>query len=163
MTDPLDWDLDEVHLSYVKDNPQRKVQTNGTARCVDCGLSLDGPDRAGRRCDAHKLSHDAEVHRARRAAQPKSATRTFTCHGCNGCWSTDALGNFKLCPVCRVQDTATDLAVRRTRVCTYRHCGKIFTDGSSQNTAKFCSVECRRREKLFRNGIAKDVSYFRKP
>jgi hypothetical protein len=51
--------------------------------------------------------------------------------------------------------------VGRSKVCAYRHCGKTFEDASKKNSLKFCCPEHRRREKLFRLGLAKDESYFR--
>lgn len=53
------------------------------------------------------------------------------------------------------------LKASRVKTCLYRHCDEDFQDTSPKNSRKFCCSECRRREKLFRLGKAKDESYFR--
>lgn len=142
-----------------------------TGVCPVCVVGAQKPDAICRGCGntfqpnrGDHLFHDKACHARwrrvqHRKVQAQKTNRTFTCQGCGTRWDTDLPGRFTHCKSCHAQQGVA----QRTRVCTYRHCGKTFTDGSSQNTAKFCSVECRRREKLFRNGIAKDVTYFRKP
>ena len=90
---------------------------------------------------------------------PAKTSRVFVCKTCGKSWSTESLGNFSKCPSC------SELKVKeaRTKQCLYRHCLQVFLDESSQNSAKFCCPEHRRREKLFRSGVAKDISYFRDP
>ena len=85
--------------------------------------------------------------------------REFTCQTCGAVWSTDALGRFTKCPKCR----ETEDVAGRTKTCGYRNCGVAFVDTSSLNHMKFCCEEHRRREKLFRSGLAKDSSYFKTP
>ncbi|MBU1767792.1 MAG: site-specific DNA-methyltransferase, partial [Candidatus Omnitrophica bacterium] len=95
--------------------------------------------------------------RLSREQNPIKKGRTFTCKNCSSTWSTEKPGNFTICPTCR---EAKKAAIRR-KVCAYRNCGIEFTDLSLKNSSKYCCPEHRRREKLFRSGIAQDGSYFR--
>jgi len=92
-----------------------------------------------------------------RQANPVSGVRTFKCQKCGSSWQTSAFGSFKFCPSCQ----AASEVEGRTKVCEYRHCGEVFVDTSTQNSMKFCCPEHRRREKLFRTGLATDLTYFR--
>lgn len=83
--------------------------------------------------------------------------RTFTCKECQNPWQTDLPGRFTTCPGCQeAQERA-----RRARPCTYRNCGRVFTDVSPKNGVKYCSAQCAHREKMYRSGRALDESYFR--
>lgn len=126
-----------------------------TAICKGCGIKFQ-PSRRD------NLFHDeacnARWKRAEmRKENPVKATREFTCKLCGSTWETAELGNFTTCPKCK---EAKDVK-GHTKVCGYRHCGESFVDGSPKNSMKFCCEEHRRREKLFRSGLAKDESYFR--
>jgi hypothetical protein len=94
-----------------------------------------------------------------RQANPVSGVRVFKCRKCPASWETTASGSFKLCPKCRDSVEVES----RTKICLYRHCAQTFVDTSTQNSMKFCRPEHRRREKLFKSGIATDPSYFRDP
>ena len=85
--------------------------------------------------------------------------RTFVCKECGVSFRTDLPGRFTTCDPCKERK----IRESRAKVCVYRHCGKPFSDESSQNSMKFCTPECARREKMFRSGKAGDESYFRIP
>ena len=157
-TSEPEWDLAETHTTRA-----RSQETGLPPVCVDCGVVLEGPNRDGRRCQVHKLEHDAARAREKRAEQrvlaPPSLTRTFTCKDCQQPFTTDKLGRFTRCPSCAERQ---DLA-GRTKTCGYRECLGSFLDTSSQNSMYYCCEEHQRREKLFRLGKAQDVSYFRTP
>ena len=97
--------------------------------------------------------------RLAREVNPPTGIRTFTCSTCLNKWQTKELGQFKKCPACKEKEDLES----RTKVCNYRHCRVSFVDTSSQNSMSYCCPEHQRREKLFRSGLAKDVSYFRDP
>ena len=128
----------------------------GTPRiCLGCGIAFQAT-----RSD--HLYHDDVCYarcrrRQERIANPVSGIRTFICKTCGKAWQTDQLGQFTLCPECK---TAKAINARQ-KTCAYRHCGKEFTDTSSKNCTQYCCEEHRRREKAFRDGKAKDESYFR--
>jgi hypothetical protein len=92
-----------------------------------------------------------------RKLHPAKTKREFTCKECGKKWKTKAKGNFRFCPSCK---DARDLQGRK-KVCQYSHCGEAFVDTSPKNTMQYCCPEHRRREKLFRSGVAKDESYFK--
>lgn len=101
---------------------------------------------------------NARWRRARKRAEtPPSGVRAFKCLACQQPFCTDQPGRFTRCPSC-IEKADVDA---RTKTCQYRHCGESFLDGSTKNTMRFCCVEHRRREKLFRSGVASDLSYFR--
>lgn len=125
------------------------------AVCRGCGVSFLST-RAGTLF--HSEACYARYRRAQlKASTPQTNSRTFTCRVCAKPWSTEQKGNFATCPTCRDQRVNED----RKKTCQYRHCGVIFQDTSRKNTMKFCQEEHRRREKLFRAGVATDESYFR--
>jgi len=127
--------------------------------CSICREPIEGTRRRNY-CDLCRKKRDAERARGKRAAARKSSlpktTRTFTCKQCGEKWETSAKGRFSHCLSCKEK---RDQA-KRTKTCQYRHCDEEFLDTSKQNSMKFCRVEHRRREKLFRSGKAKDESYF---
>jgi hypothetical protein len=140
-------DLDQVKVC------QRCLNT--LMRVCWCGTSF-----RVRRKD--HLFHDANCYakynRAlHRQENPSSGVRVFKCQRCSDSWETPESGNFKFCPSCK---EALEI-VGRTKVCAYRHCDLQFVDTSTKNSMKFCRPEHQRREKLFRSGLAKDLSYFR--
>ena len=98
-----------------------------------------------------------------RVENPAKTSRVFVCRRCTKSWETELPGRFTFCPGCREETEKETLSARRTKACLYRHCGKTYVDSSSQNSMKFCTTECGRREKMFRTGKAKDESYFRVP
>lgn len=123
--------------------------------CKGCGQEFDS-------LSAIQEFHDKACHgrwrrKQQRLKEPAKTSRVFVCRACGQPWSTELLGNFSKCPDC----SALKAKEARTKQCQYRHCRQSFFDESSQNSAKFCCPEHRRREKLFRSGVAKDVSYFR--
>lgn len=154
----VDWNVDGEHTTYLKDQSTK----TRFATCVDCGIALKGPVREGRRCKEHKLKNDADVHREARTNHrkvvPAKTTRMWTCRICNTSREVPLGGAHPVCPDCK--DTLT--TKRRTHLCEYRHCGREFYDDSMQGNAVYCHVEHRRREKLFRSGLATDLSYFKK-
>ena len=123
--------------------------------CAGCGVVFQ-PTRAGN--TFHNAACYAKYRRALvRKLNPVSDQRTFTCKKCSVKWQTSEKGNFSFCSPCR---EVSDIAARK-KTCQYRHCGDVFLDTSRKNTMKFCQEEHRRREKLFRAGVATDESYFR--
>ena len=92
-----------------------------------------------------------------RQEHPVDNVRTFTCIKCHNTWKTSALGNFRFCPSCQDEREVET----RKKICVYRHCGQPFVDTSIKNSMKFCCPEHQRREKMFKSGKAKDLSYFR--
>ena len=140
-------DLDQVKVC------QRCLNT--LMRVCWCGVSF-----RVRRKD--HLFHDANCYAKYKRAlhrqeNPSSGVRVFKCQRCSNSWETPESGNFKFCPSCK---EALEV-VGRTKVCAYRHCDLQFVDTSTKNSMKFCRPEHQRREKLFRSGLAKDLSYFR--
>lgn len=138
-----------------------------------CGVCLS-PKGTPRECEGCRKTFRAERkdqrfhsvncyaryrRRKKRERNPVKETRTFTCRDCGSTWETKEKGNFWWCPTCR----ETRDKVPRTKTCQYRHCGETFLDGSPKNSAKYCCPEHRRREKLFRAGIAQDENYFKQP
>lgn len=125
--------------------------------CVGCGCKF----QATRKTQGfHNPACYAKYRRKlKRAANPLSGIRKFTCTGCGGIWETKGRGRFTRCPSCR---EALDLA-GRVKTCGYRGCQITFTDTSTQNSMTYCRPEHRRREKLLRTGVAQDDTYFRKP
>lgn len=164
-----EWDLTTPHVTSSREVTAAKVQgQRERSRCVGCGCELPGAARVGRRCAACKPAHDHELAVLRRsqrsAATPANQTRTFVCDECKVPWETDAPGRFRWCPSCKPKIDERDalaLKAKRTRPCQYRHCGKPFTDESSQNSAKFCSAECCRREKVCRRATSGEEVVFR--
>lgn len=150
-----EWDLDECHVTRaLKKDPS-------PAACIDCGVTLDGPNRDVRRCELHRLEFDAGRARRRRAqkrlANPPSKTRTFTCRDCQNPFTTDKLGRFTRCPACVEKRDIEG----RTKVCAYRECGETFLDTSPKNSMTYCCEEHRRREKMLRLGKVRGPSQFR--
>ena len=152
MPSDAEWDLDEIHVTPFK-NDSKPV-------CVGCNVSLDGSANK-KRCDDCRMKIEAARAKAKRERfrilNPPKVFRTFICANCNQSWDTESLGHFNLCPTCKEKKALAN----RAKTCAYRYCGKAFHDMSSQNSMKFCDPECRRREKLFNSGLAKDLSYFR--
>ncbi len=148
----------------------RRVCPSGGGPCVKCEALARKPSSC-KGCGADFFPHSKrnlfhnEACRARyqrkqhRLAHPLSGIRTFKCKECLTSWSTTALGHFTLCPSCHEGKSSA----LRQKTCEYRHCGRAFVDTSPKNGMQYCSPEHRRREKLFRSGVAKDPSYFRKP
>lgn len=136
--------------------------------CIKCVIPKGYPKVCvGCSCKFVADRNDQEFHspncyathrrRLKREAHPYSGIRVFTCVKCSIKWETKELGRFSLCFKCK---EAQDLE-GRVKTCAYRNCGNTFTDTSSKNSMKFCSPEHGRREKAFRQGKAKDVTYFR--
>jgi hypothetical protein len=122
--------------------------------CLGCGIDF----RIKRRDQQfhNEACYARYKRKLHRQEHPVSGVRTFTCVKCNNTWQTSALGSFTLCPSCR---EAKEIEIRK-KVCSYRYCGQSFVDTSLKNGMKFCCPEHRRREKLFRSGLVKDLSYF---
>lgn len=124
--------------------------------CEGCGV-LFTPTRSDNRF--HDEACYARYKRAKqREAVPAKTSRTFTCKDCGKQWETGLGGRYSICPAC----VEAKLEARRTKTCAYRLCGVTFKDTSSQNSMQYCCSEHSRREKMFRLGLAKDESYFRK-
>jgi predicted RNA-binding Zn-ribbon protein involved in translation (DUF1610 family) len=124
-------------------------------KCRGCGLEFQATTK-------NQLFHNEACYgryrrRLAREASPPTGIRTFTCSTCLKRWETKDLGQFKQCPSCKEQEDIES----RTKTCDYRHCGISFVDTSPHNSMAYCCPEHRRREKLFRSGVARDVSYFR--
>jgi hypothetical protein len=149
------WDLTEQHITKASNSEL------GYPHCAKCGIELEGPNRDVRHCDTCKHELDATRARERRAEHrketPVKETRVFTCKTCGVQWETAEAGSFRKCTKCKEEEARK----KHTKVCEYRHCGEEFLDESSKNSMKYCCEEHRRREKLFRSGLAKDESYFR--
>lgn len=129
--------------------------TGHSIRCEGCGVTFLASRLSRRFCsDACYSRHKRKL---KREASPLTGIRKFTCSECLAIWETKELGSFKLCPTCRARKEAQN----REKTCSYRGCATKFTDTSPKNSMSYCCPEHRRREKLFRSGIAKDVSYFR--
>lgn len=168
--------------SIPKSDPVPPAET--ISRCSKCGAATRGSSMVGGVCHSCQAPpmvrnckgcglvftplrisrefHDPNCYARWRRKQhrtmvPARSTRVFRCRKCSLEWETSLPGRFKLCPSCREESHKEN----HTRQCLYRHCGKTFVDESPKNGFKFCTPECRRREKLFRLGVATDVSYFR--
>lgn len=130
-------------------------RTSSLKICFGCGVEFR-PKRKDH------LFHDEACYarhkrKLYRQEHPASGVRIFTCTRCEKEFETSAFGSFKFCPSCRDEKEVEN----RKKVCAYRHCSQPFVDTSTQNSMKFCCPEHRRREKLFRSGLAQDLSYFR--
>jgi hypothetical protein len=124
--------------------------------CEGCGVEFQAKRETKRFCSNTCYAR----HRRALAAKDKGpVTRTFTCQDCGESWSTEEHGNFKWCAACREK---REIA-KRTKTCAYRHCGCEFVDTTPKSSMSYCHPEHRRREKLFRSGKARDLSYFKKP
>lgn len=124
-------------------------------KCRGCGVEFQATTR-------NQLFHSDACYaryrrRLAREANPPTGIRTFTCCTCSKQWQTKDLGHFRQCPSCKELEDVES----RTKICGYRHCRTSFVDTSSRNSMSYCCPEHQRREKLFRSGVAKDVSYFR--
>ena len=125
--------------------------------CGGCGETFMARRRDQRfHTEACRARHYRREHRK---LVPAKKERTFTCKSCGNQWTTEAKGSFSLCLACK-EAKAKALTIK---ICSYRHCQKPFEDTSPKHSMSYCCPEHRRREKLFRSGIAKDESYFRSP
>jgi hypothetical protein len=126
--------------------------------CKGCGKEFLA-QRRGTQEFHDKACHGRWRRRQFRASHPAKTTRVFVCQTCGISWETAEEGSFRYCPRCKEQQ---ELEARK-KTCAYRHCGQKFTDTSSKNSMTFCCPEHRRREKLFRSGLATNLDYFKKP
>jgi len=124
--------------------------------CEGCGQKLEA-HRGNRRFCSENCR--ARHHRKKKSEGRGAIVRSFLCISCGKTWETEAQGSFKWCPVCREREAIQ----KRTQTCAYHHCGREFVDTTPKNSMSYCHPEHRRREKLFRSGKAKDLSYFRSP
>jgi len=106
----------------------------------------------------------SQYRKQKRGGKPRKTHRTIQCKACENSFAIPLTGGVpKHCPSCAIDIAENRELAARTKACAYRHCGRKFLDTSTKNIAKFCHVEHRRREKLFRSGRAADLSHFRNP
>lgn len=134
------------------------LEPKGVLRvCVECEKNFMATRSSNTYCSEACV---ARAHRRKeRIRVPSKTSRIFTCKACNQKWETAELGNFTICPSCK---ESTEVQAR-TKTCLYRHCGVSFVDTSSHSSMSYCCPEHRRREKLFRAGVAQDENYFKEP